>query len=172
MKLNFDLDFATQCKPYSRFLVLIIAGCLCFLLVVMIYHLQQLKSELNIKSKNSEENFQPSKKKLSPSLQQSFKLAHQTQAELNVPWEAMLISLENAQAAVPQMRLLSIQPDPKKAVIVMTGVVDEFSVLADYIDIIKSQPTITDAVLQRQQWGEAPDNEVRLNFILVLGWKL
>lgn len=172
MKQNLDLDFATQCKPYSGLLVWLVAGGLCFILGIAIYQLQQLKAELAVKSESAGMRFKPSKKILSPSLQQSFKLAHQTQGELNIPWDAMLVSLEKAQAATPEMRLLSIQPNPKKAEITITGVVSDFIILADYIANLKSQPTFTDAVLQRQQWEEAPVDEVQLNFILTVGWKL
>ena len=172
MKLNLDLDFATQCKPYSRLLIRLIAVGLCFLFLFVFYQAQQLKADLAFKSDSVDKQLKPGSKKLSPSLKQSFKLAQQTQGELNVPWEEMLLSLENAQKAAPRIRLLSVQPDPKKAEIIITGVVDDFDVLANYINVIKSQPSIADAVLQRQQWEEAPVEEERLHFILALGWKL
>lgn len=172
MKINLDLDFAKQCEHYSRLLIGLIAVGLCFLFIVVLYQAQQLKSELAIDSDSIDKRLKPSSKKISPSLKQTFKLARQTQSALNVPWEEMFLSLENAQKDVPRMRLLSVQPDPKKAEIMIIGVVDDFDVLAKYIDVIKNQPSIADAVLQRQQWEEAPIEEVRLNFILALRWKL
>jgi len=171
MKQSLDLDFAVQCKPYAALWSWLIAACFGLLLIFAIIHVKQLKTELAAKSEAAGIQSKSAKKRLSPSLQHSIRLAHQTQHALNTPWNDMLGALEKAQATTPKMRLLSVQPNPKKAEIIVTGIVDDFDVVADYIAELKRQPIFEDAVLKRQQWEEAAVGDVKLNFILAVGWE-
>lgn len=171
MKQKLDLDFAVKCKPYSAPILWLIAGILLFILSIVLYQAQQLKSELAMKSESAGIRTHTTKAKLSPILQHRLKLAHQTRTALNVSWDEMLLSLEKAQAATPDMRLLAVQPNAKKGEVVINGMVHDFAILAEYIAALKNQSTFDDAVLQRQQWDDAPEGETQLNFIIAVGWK-
>jgi len=172
MKQHLDLNFTKDGKPFSPLLMTLLAGILTFLLAFMIVYYQKLKAEHESKLAFAEKQAASKDVRVSPALKRTISLAHETKNTLNIPWDNMLASLEKAQSAVPNIQLLSIQPKPKKSEVLITGVVDDFAVLADYIKALKAQAIFNDAALLNQRWEEAGVDEVNLNFSLAARWNL
>jgi len=171
MKQDLDLDFARQCKPFSRVWMWLVAAILSLLLIGAVYQWQQMQSTLAAQAALTA-SYSQSTPKVSSQLNASIQLAHETQYALNIPWDTMLAALEKAQEQTPEMRLLSIQPQPKRLEVMVSGVVSDFSVLAQYIAALKEQAEFSDAVLVSQRWEEAEIGEVSMHFRLAVRWQL
>lgn len=170
IKQPLDLDFARKCKPYPLTWMWLLAAVFWLLLGIVVYQWQQVKTDLAAQSALAGVDIKARDATLAPGLKQSIQLAHQTQQALNVPWDDMLAALEKAQVATPDIRVLSIKPQPKSADIQITGVVQDFSVLAQYIASLKAQTEFSDAVLVSQRWEEASIGQVKMHFRLTVKW--
>lgn len=98
------------------------------------------------------------------------KQAESVQAALQRPWQAMFDALEQVQSSSKAVHLLSIQPNPARAEIMLTGEVTDFSILLGYINKLKDQPQFLDVTLINQRRVEQ-DHQPALTFSLMIQWK-
>lgn len=165
-----DLDFSTRCRPFNQMALWIVALLLALACALVLQLSRAAQSEIAAKEAD-----QPSSQSLTPRLSDaevhSLQLAHETQKALNIPWQPMLSALEKAQSVSPEIRLLSVQPNPSKGEININGIVSSFNALSQYIEALKAQPEFGDAVLNNQHWGEAPVGQEKLGFTLTVTWR-
>jgi hypothetical protein len=171
MKQRLDLDFSSKCRPFNPLVLWGIAAALCLLLALILQQSQVMKTAIAAREAADGRLSETTAPRLSEAEIHSLQLAHETQKSLNIPWQPMLAALEKAQAANPEMRLLTVQPNPSKGEININGVVSNFNILAQYIEALKAQPEFGDAILTNQHWNEAPVGQEKLGFTLTVEWK-
>ena len=154
------LDFTRPVPRYN----LIVMGVLFVLVALMtaffVFQQQQLNDVM--KRKNSQttsmENVQ-TQSKANPDLERQLSAAQQTQRSLNMPWESMLAALEQSQRENVSIKLLSIQPKPEKGEVLITGEAPEFDASVKYLNSLRQQPGLGDAVLLNQHWEQTAGAE-------------
>lgn len=175
---HLTLDFT---RPAPRYSVAMMWGLLlCFGLVTIFFVVQQqqLSNEINrIHQKNlaAQETNRPVK--INPDVAFQLSAVQKTQYALNIPWEKMLTALEQAQLENLKVQLLSVQPKPEKAEILISGVVLSFDELAKYMNSLRLQPGLGDVVLLSQHWEQNVDSDNivtqdQLMFNLSVVWQL
>jgi hypothetical protein len=97
--------------------------------------------------------------KVNPDLERQLSVARQTQRSLNVHWEIMLSALEQVQQENPSVKLLSIQPQPEKGQVLIAGEVSEFDALIKYLNKLRQQPSLGDAMLLNHHWEQSINAE-------------
>lgn len=100
--------------------------------------------------------------------QQELKMALDAQRVLNLPWESLLGALEQAQAG-DKVHLLSVQPNPFKGEVALTGEAVNFDALMNYLKALRTQPVFSDVVLVNQRQVEQ-DGRQSLAFTLAAEW--
>lgn len=98
------------------------------------------------------------------------KQASVVMVSLQRPWLAMFDALEQAQSANEAVHLLSIQPNPAKGEVMLTGEATDFSSLLSYISKLKEQSQFVDVALISQRRVER-DHQPALAFSLMIQWK-
>lgn len=91
--------------------------------------------------------------------------AREAQHALDLPWTALLGALERAQTTSFGIHLLSVQPNPAKAVVLLGGEADDFATLMAYVQTLRAQPQFSDVVLVNQRLTETA-SQTRLAFTL------
>jgi nitrate reductase NapAB chaperone NapD len=157
---HLELDFTRPVPRYNQVLL----GALLVLVIVLttffVYQQQLLSKEIDRK-KNQIINKQDFKSRNmhNPELERQAGEAHQTQRNLNIPWGSMLSALESAQKENLNIRLLSVQPKPEKGEVLIAGEATEFDALVNYLNSLRQQPGMGDAVLLNQHWEQSIDVE-------------
>lgn len=139
----------------------------------LIYDYQQLQSTINTKTESANANAGKARSlKLSPEFERKVTIAHETQRALNKPWEGVFIAIEHAQFANPEIHLLSVEPNPAKAEIVITGQTSKFDTLVRYMSSLRAQPVLGEAVINNQREEFPASGQEILSFTLTVVWKL
>lgn len=104
-------------------------------------------------------------------MQDKFKLAQQTQQQLDLPWMQMLKALETVKIANPNIAILSISPNKNRAEIKLTGQTSDFSDLTNFLDALRTNSSFSDAVLVSQH---LEDDQAKLLYVFEvnLGWRV
>lgn len=150
------LDFA---KPVPRYNVVIMAVLLLLATVIttlFVFEQQRLSDEIRQANQQAAgaERAGELRSRISPELELQMSAAYQIQHTLNMPWEEMLNALEQAQQENQGIRLLSIQPKPEKGEVLIVGIAPEFGVLVKYINSLRQQHGLGEAVLLNQHWEQ------------------
>ncbi len=172
MRQHLDIDFATSCQKYSPSGMMLFFILMLLLLGSTIYYDRALKAEIDGRSGTDVANITPNRHDPLPSLEHSLQLAHETENSLNLQWESQFGALEQAQVENPEIRLLSIQPNLSRSEIALTGESPNFNSIVKYIDSLRNQPALGDAVLvnQRKDTVET-DKSDAIEFTISVGWK-
>jgi hypothetical protein len=153
---HLELDFTQPVPRFNQFLLGSWLVLVILLATFFVYQQQLLNKEIE-RQKNqimSKQDFNP-QNKLNPELERQMSEAHQIQRNLNLTWESMLSSLESAQKENLSIMLLSVQPKPEKGEILISGEAPEFEALVRYINSLRQQPSLGDAMLLNQHWEKS-----------------
>ena len=166
------LDFA---KPTPRYNIAVMWGLLLSVSLTMAFFViqqQHFTGEIRRISQQKVGMQARVTSKTNPDIALQLSAAQETQRALNMPWEKMLSALEQAQQENPSIRLLSVQPKPEKGVILISGVTAEFDVLVKYLNSLRQQPSLGDAVLLNQHWEQdvSATSQDKLMFNLSVAW--
>jgi hypothetical protein len=167
-----DLNFAQTCRRFNPTLLWILATLLAVLAGALLYQQQSLTQEIEAKTNTSTAtHIAKSASTPNPALMHSILLAHETQHALNLAWLPMLKALEQVQKANPVIKLLSIQPNPSKSEILITGQTAKFDDLVQYQNSLHTEG-LGEAVLlnQRSELLDAGAKSI-IGFTLAVGWK-
>lgn len=103
--------------------------------------------------------------------QGEIRAALEAQHFLNMPWNALLSALEQAQSQNGKISLIAVQPNPAKGEVAVSGEAADFTALMDYLKTLRGQKVFSDVVLVNQRRVEE-DGQQRLGFTLSAGWKI
>jgi len=88
--------------------------------------------------------------------------------QLATPWDSMFHEVEAAHDE--RVALLSIEPDPQKSVVRISGEARSLDDVLEYVKRLSQSPFLTDVYLQNHQVQTlAPDQPTR--FALMAGWR-
>lgn len=100
-------------------------------------------------------------------LRAEVKQANEVLAQLALPWESLFKDIESSQRN--HVALLSIEPDPEKRVIKITGEAKDLGTMLGYIRFLQKKESLTGVYLQshhiEQQTAEKP-----VRFVLAASW--
>jgi hypothetical protein len=170
------LDFTKSAPRYNAVVVVCLFLCVALITAFFVLQQQQLSNEIaRITRQKTGVQVAGIPAKSSPDLERKISATHQTLRALNMPWEPMLSALEQAQQENPNIKLLSIQPKPEKGEVVISGVAPEFDALVKYLNSLRLQPGLGDAVLLNQHWeqnggAENAAGQDKLMFNLAVVW--
>lgn len=174
--LNLDINFAQPCRRFNPSFMLSLAILFIVLAGALLYQQQLLTQQIAAKTHaNTINNTAKPEAAPSPTLLHSIVLAHETQHALNLAWLPLFKMLEQAQQANPEIKLLSIQPNPSKADIVITGQTAKFDDLVQYQNSLHTYG-LGEAVLLNQRTdildtGTGNSAKQAISFTLAAGWK-
>lgn len=169
------LDF---CRPVPRYDVVIMAVLLLLATLIttfFVFQHQRLSDEISQINQQvaGVKHSGELQSRISPELDLQMSAAYQIQHTLNMPWEAMLNALEQAQQENQGIKLLSIQPKPEKGEVLIVGIAPEFGVLVKYINNLSQQHGLGEAVLLNQHWEQSEvTGQGDLMFNLSVVWML
>ena len=169
-----DFNFAEPCRRFNPRLMLLLLAILAIFAGLLVYQQQLIQQKMaSIADANADKPQTEIKSNAppSPTLMHSIALAHETQRALNLAWLPMLKALEQAQQANPEIRLLSIQPNPGKSEIVLTGQTTTFDDLVQYQNSLRTQPNLGEAMLLNQRTDVMESGKSLIGFTLSLVWK-
>lgn len=171
------LDFAKPIPRYDAVIMMVLLLLATLFTTFFVFQQQRLSDEIYHANQQAAgvRNAGELRSKISPELELQMSAAHQIQHALNTPWESMLNALEQAQQENQGIRLLSIQPKPEKGEVLIAGIAPEFDVLVKYLNSLRQQHGLGDAVLLNQHWeqsGNAADvaGQDNLMFNLSVAW--
>lgn len=150
------LDFAKPVPRYNAVIMMALLLLATLITTFFVLQQQQLSDEIHHANQQAAglKNAGELHSKISPELELQMSAAHQIQHTLNTPWESMLNALEQAQQESQGIRLLSIQPKPEKGEVLIGGIAPEFDVLVKYINSLRQQHGLGEAVLLNQHWEQ------------------
>lgn len=153
------LDFAKPVPRYNVVIMMVLLLLATLVTAFFVYQQQQIRDEIDHTNQQAAGvgNAGELRARISPELELQMSAAHQIQHMLNTPWGTMLNALEQAQKENQDIKLLSIQPKPEKGEVLITGISPEFDVLVEYINSLRQQHGLGEAVLLNQHW-EQSDN--------------
>jgi hypothetical protein len=171
MMPNLDLNFAQPCRRFNPTLMWILTILFLAFAGTLLYQQQSLTQQIEAHKASTASPIAKSMAAPSPPLMHSIALAHETQHSLNLAWLPMLKNLEQTQQANPEIKLLSLQPNPSKSEIVITGQTAKFDDLVQYQNSLHKQG-LGEAVLLNQR-SDVLDTGAKstISFTLALGWK-
>ncbi len=166
-----DLNFAQPCRRFNPTLMWVLATLFLAIAGTLLYQQQSLTQQIEAHNASTASPVAKSMAAPSPALIHSIALAHETQHALNLAWLPMLKALEQVQQANPEIKLLSIQPNPSKSEIVITGQTAKFDDLVQYQNSLHTQG-LGEAVLLNQR-SDVLDTGAKstIGFTLAVGWK-
>lgn len=88
---------------------------------------------------------------------------------LTTPWNALMLAIE--QADMPDIALLSIEPNIKKQQILLKGEAKNLPITLRYIEQLEAQPLLHEVYLQKHQVEET-DISKPVSFSVLAKWKV
>ena len=88
---------------------------------------------------------------------------------LTTPWSALLMAIEEAD--MQDIALLSLEPNSKKQLVVLTGEAKNLSVVLQYIKQLQQTPMLAQVYLQKHSIDES-DASKPVHFSLLAKWNL
>lgn len=88
---------------------------------------------------------------------------------LTMPWDDLLLSIE--QADLPDIALLSLEPNTKKQQVLLTGEAKNLQVALRYIQQLETQPNLSEVYLQKHAIDEA-DVSKPVRFSALAKWEM
>ena len=147
------LDFTKPVPRYNAAVMVCLFLCVVLITAFFVLQQRQLSNEIariNRQKTGVQDAGTPARS--TPDLERKISATHQTLRALNMPWEPMLSALQQSQQENPNIKLLSIQPKPEKGEVLIAGVAPEFDALVKYLNSLRQQPGLGDAVLLNQHW--------------------
>lgn len=167
-----DLNFAYPCRRFNPTLMWLLATLLAALAGALLYQQQSLTQKIEAKTNaNTVTHVAKSATTPSPVVMHSILLAHETQHALNLAWLPLLKTLEQVQQANPEIKLLSIQPNPSKSEIVITGQTAKFDDLVQYQNGLHTHGLGEAVLLNQRSEVLATGAQSTIGFTLAVGWK-
>ncbi|NOT69482.1 MAG: PilN domain-containing protein [Methylophilaceae bacterium] len=99
------------------------------------------------------------------------KTAADIQHVLNVPWYELLTTLEREQKTQTTILLSSLQPNPDKGEVAITGFATDFNALMAYVKTLSQQAIFSEVTLLNQR-QTVEDGKQALAFTLFAQWKI
>jgi hypothetical protein len=94
--------------------------------------------------------------------------ANQVVRQLNLPWNALFKAVETSSGQ--NIALLSLEPDPRKGTVTISGEAKDLNALLDYAKQLSTREIFDSVMLQNHQIQQA-DPEKPLRFSLLAEWK-
>ena len=89
---------------------------------------------------------------------------------LNMPWNAMLTALEQVQAVSSGVHLLTVQPNPIKGEVQLSGEAEDFAQLMTFMQALRAKSSFSEVILVNQRLA-GDGGRPRLTFTLLAQWK-
>lgn len=168
------LDFVRRPFPAWPGMVLLAVG-IGFMAELWISHLAASESlgEAEHQLKKVQRQYKPAPKKsvsreTSARLQGEFLQAQQVGDFLLLPWKELFAALEAA--AIPDVALLSVEPDAKKHEVRITAEARDAGILFAYVKRLEGVPQFHDVHLMRHEIRE-DDKQHPIRFMVAAFWK-
>ncbi len=145
-----DLDFS---RPYALYSIWVRGLLLAGLALIAWVWWCGARLDVQIKQASARmisQQIQPKSTSIDNAVDTQIAAAIRTQQSLNTPWLSMTAELEQVKSRHPNVRLLSVTPNPAKAEIVLVGEAKQFADITHFFDDLKKHPKFGDAILQRQ----------------------
>lgn len=146
------------CMPHHRpWLagVLLVSGCLAAVALGVALH--QVNTTTEALEADASRLRHPPQAKMQPKVESALQRAEIAAAqaamkELMLPWEPLFQALESARS--PQVKLLALEPDPRKRKLLISAAASEMQDILDYVLALGRQPMLKDVFLLRQERDE------------------
>ena len=177
MSLKLNLDFIEKpALSRANWLNISILLSSLFLLVLtwQSFQNQQIKladTSLHIKqlSQQTLPKSQPNKKSVAVMTADETKQLLDAVNMLATPWDNLLVAIEAAN--MPDIALLSLEPNSKKQLVVLTGEAKNLPVVLQYIKRLQQTPMLAQVYLQKHNIEES-DTSKPVRFSLLAKWDL
>ena len=175
MSVKLDLEFIQQpaLSNANWFgMSILLASLLLVALTRQVYQNQQLKlADVSLQLKQfSQQNLPKSQSiKMNAALvtPDETKQLTETVSMLTMPWNNLLVAIE--QADMQDIALLSLEPNSKKQLVVLTGEAKNLAVVLQYIKQLQQTPTLAQVYLQKHSIDET-DASKPVRFSLLAKW--
>lgn len=177
MSVKLDLEFIQQ-PALSRAnwfgISILLASLLLLALTGQVYQKQQLKlADISLQLKQFSQQTLPKSQpiKMDTALVTPDETKQLTEAVnmLATPWNNLLVAIE--QADMQDIALLSLEPNSKKQLVVLTGEAKNLPVVLQYIKQLQQTPMLAQVYLQKHSIDEA-DASKPVRFSLLAKWDL
>jgi len=167
MKLH--LDFYKPHANFNQGFLNFILGILLLILVGL--HVTYLTFQKKIHVIETKQNQELNLHQMKPVSIETEHRLRETQQALNLPWFNLLASLEKMNAINPDVYLLSLETDPTKKELLITGESSNMASLVAYMDSFRKEPLFSDVVLNNQHLYELGNQNSKWVFTLLVKWK-
>ena len=175
MSVKLDLEFIQQPALSSANwfgMSILLASLLLVALTRQVYQNQQLKlADVSLQLKQfSQQNLPKSQSiKMNAALVTPDETKQLTEAVtmLATPWDNLLVAIE--QADMQEIALLSLEPNSKKQIVVLTGEAKNLPVVLQYIKQLQQTSTLAQVYLQKHSIDET-DASKPVRFSLLAKW--
>lgn len=177
MSVKLDLEFIQQ-PALSRAnwfgISILLASLLLLALTGQVYQKQQLKlADISMQLRQFSQQTLPKSQsiKMDTALVTPDETKQLTEAVnmLATPWNNLLVAIE--QADMQDIALLSLEPNSKKQLVVLTGEAKNLPVVLQYIKQLQQTPMLAQVYLQKHSIDEA-DASKPVRFSLLAKWDL
>jgi len=94
--------------------------------------------------------------------------------DLTLPWESLFSTLENINSqstAAPEIRLLSVEPNPRQHKLRLTAESTSVDAMLDYVRVLSQQPMLKEVLLQTHE--QSHDGRAKpISFVVEAIWLL
>ena len=177
MSAKLDLEFIQQPVLLSAnwlSMGILLASLLMVALTWQGYQNQQLKlADISLQLKQFSQQTLPKSQsiKMNAALvtPDETKQLTETVNMLTMPWNSLLVAIE--QADMQDIALLSLEPNSKKQLVVLTGEAKNLSIVLQYIKQLQQTPMLAQVYLQKHSIDET-DASKPVRFSLLAKWDL
>lgn len=169
---SLNLNFSSHKQANMRKITaLIVAGLMLILVSLLFKHHDITKKIDDLAASQPNVNLAVSKQPaFSEDEIKAQTMATNTLRQLNIPWHALLTTLEQVQTQHPQIKLTSVQPNPIKNDIILSGEANNVAAMMAYVETLKQQHSLQEATLMNQSVIEG-ETQKTLAFTLHAEWK-
>lgn len=94
--------------------------------------------------------------------------------DLALPWESLFATLENINSqntAAPEIRLLSVEPNPRQHKLRLTAESTSVDAMLDYVRVLSQQPMLKEVLLQTHEQSH-DGRAMPISFVVEAIWQL
>lgn len=153
------LNFSPRKQANVRKMTMLLAAVLALILLRLLLHYHDITQKINA-LETQQVSDQPAIQvpALTEAEIKEQALANKTLRQLNIPWHSLLTTLEQVQTQHPQIKLVSVQPNPNKNALILSAEASNFAAMMAYVESLKQQKTLQQVTLLNQNAVEN-DNE-------------
>lgn len=145
------LNFSSEKQASARKVSLVLAAILAMILLNLLFQYHDITQKINTLETSQTFN-EPTIK--APALTEAEikeqAIANKTLRQLNIPWHSLLTTLEQVQMQHPQIKLVSLQPNPNKNTLILSAEASHFAAMMTYVESLKQQKTLQQVTLVNQ----------------------